>query len=107
MKLKAKDLRLMGKDELAAKLNELRKEMIKHNAQIATGTTPKSPGQIRNTKKTIAKIMTLLCEKSKPAVKAEQAKLDTKNPEAMKAKLSEPQKKLGGKRNQPVSGTSS
>jgi len=58
--MKIKDLRSMPKEDLNSKLIELRKELIKHNAQIATGTTPKSPGQIREIKKTIAKIMTIV-----------------------------------------------
>ena len=47
----------MGKEELDNKLKDLRKELMKLNAQIATGTTPKSPGQVRQIKKTIAKIL--------------------------------------------------
>jgi large subunit ribosomal protein L29 len=58
--MKTKDLRSMSKVELNSKLTELRKELIKHNAQISTGTTPKSPGQVREIKKTIAKIMTVV-----------------------------------------------
>lgn len=58
--MKAKDLRSMSKTDLNSKLTELRKELIKHNAQIATGTTPKSPGQVREVKKTIAKILTIV-----------------------------------------------
>ncbi len=50
----------MSKKDLNAKLTELRKELIKHNAQIATGTTPKSPGQVKEVKKTIAKILTIV-----------------------------------------------
>ncbi|MFH0977959.1 MAG: 50S ribosomal protein L29 [Candidatus Woesearchaeota archaeon] len=50
----------MQKSELEAKLSELRKDLMKQNAQIATGTTPKSPGQIRNSKRTIARILTQL-----------------------------------------------
>jgi large subunit ribosomal protein L29 len=61
--MKIKDLRQMPKEELLNKLRELKKEIIKHNAQIATGTTPKSPGQVRQSKKTVAKILTLLKEK--------------------------------------------
>ncbi|MCH8905235.1 MAG: 50S ribosomal protein L29, partial [Bacteroidetes bacterium] len=53
----------MNEKQLTEKLIELRKDMIKQNAQVATGTTPKSPGQIRNMKKTVARIMTLLREK--------------------------------------------
>jgi len=58
--MKIKDLRSMSKEDLNSKLIELRKELIKHNAQIAVGTTPKSPGQVRGVKKTIAKIMTIV-----------------------------------------------
>ena len=58
--MKSRDLKSMQKGELLGKLNELKKELIKHNAQIATGTTPKSPGQVKETKKTIAKILTIL-----------------------------------------------
>jgi len=61
--MKIKDMRQMPKEELLNKLRELKKELIKHNAQIATGTTPKSPGQVRQAKKTVAKILTLLKEK--------------------------------------------
>ena len=57
---KIKDLQSMSKEDLSSKLFELRKELIKHNAQIATGTTPKSPGQVREVKKTIAKILTIV-----------------------------------------------
>lgn len=58
--MKKKELKLMSKEDLKAKLDELKKELMKFNTQIATGTTPKSPGQIKNTKKTIAKILTFL-----------------------------------------------
>lgn len=53
----------MSDEDLRSKLLELRKEMVKHNAQISTGTTPKSPGQVKQVKKTIAKILTLFNEK--------------------------------------------
>lgn len=78
--MKIKELRGMSKEDLDSKLIELRKEMIKHNAQIATGTTPKSPGQVREIKKTIAKILTIGArkeqevKKSKPEVKKTEAK---------------------------------
>ncbi|MBR9690080.1 50S ribosomal protein L29 [Candidatus Woesearchaeota archaeon] len=61
--MKIKELRSLGEKELNSKIEEIRKELMKLNAQIATGTTPKSPGQIKNYKKTIAKIYTLLEEK--------------------------------------------
>ena len=60
MALKIKEIESMGSEELKTKLEELKKELIKHNAQIATGTNPKSPGQVRVMKKTIARILTVL-----------------------------------------------
>ncbi|MBW2988983.1 50S ribosomal protein L29 [Candidatus Woesearchaeota archaeon] len=65
--MKIKELRSMGKEDLEAKLAELRKELIKLNAQIATGTTPKSPGQAKQIKKNIARILTILNEKKPEA----------------------------------------
>lgn len=58
-----KELKNMNKGDLKAKLLELRKELIKENAQIAVGTTPKSPGQIKQMKKTVARIIQLLNNK--------------------------------------------
>lgn len=64
--MKIKDLRSLSKEERKSKLSELHKELIKNNAQIATGTTPKSPGQVKEIKKTIAKILTIASEKKEP-----------------------------------------
>ena len=78
--MKTKDLRSMSKDDMKSKLIELRKELIKHNAQIATGTTPKSPGQVRELKKTIAKIMTVVStsKETKEAAKPSEKKAEEK-----------------------------
>lgn len=65
--MKFKELKTMQKTELKEKKNELYKELIKENAQIATGTTPKNPGKIKLTKKTIARINMLLVEETKKA----------------------------------------
>jgi large subunit ribosomal protein L29 len=61
--MKIKEIRGMSKEDLGAKLGELKKELVKINAQISTGTTPKSPGQVKQVKKNIAKIITILKEK--------------------------------------------
>lgn len=58
--MKFKELNAASKEELEAKLAELRKELIKEYAQVSTGTVPKNPGQIRNARRTIAKIKTAL-----------------------------------------------
>lgn len=57
--MKAKELKLMNEPDLENKVLELKKELMKVNSQIATGTAPKSPGKVRTMKKTIAKILTI------------------------------------------------
>ena len=63
MTIKIKELRQNSEEELNKKKDELRKELLKLNAQVATSTTPKSPGQLRENKKTIAKILTVIGKK--------------------------------------------
>ncbi len=63
--MKIKEIRELSKEDLNIKLIELKKELIKQNAQISTGTTPKSPGQIKQIKKTIARIMMVLGQKER------------------------------------------
>ncbi len=58
--MKKKELKLMSNADMKGKLDDLKKELMKFNTQIATGTTPKSPGQIKTTKKDIARILTIL-----------------------------------------------
>ena len=62
--MKIKDIRGMGSEDIKNKMTELKKELMKIRAQVAAGTTPKSPGQIKNIKKKIAKILTTTKEKS-------------------------------------------
>ena len=57
------DLQQLTSEELNAKLLEFQKELIKLNAQIATGTTPKSPGHVKKIKKNIARVYTLMNKK--------------------------------------------
>ena len=65
--MKAKELRLMNEADLDSKSMELKKELMKLNSQIAIGTAPKSPGKVKEIKKTLAKILTIKQEKnSKP-----------------------------------------
>jgi large subunit ribosomal protein L29 len=63
MKIRIKEIKSMPVEDLKSRLEELRKDLIKQNAQIATGTTPKSPGQIKQMKKTIARILTVMKNK--------------------------------------------
>lgn len=62
--MKIKDLKSMGALELTDKLVELQKELVKLNAQIATKTALKNPSKVKNVKKGIARVKSLLKEKS-------------------------------------------
>lgn len=71
--MKVKELKIMNELELDSKSIELKKELMKINSQIAIGTLPKSPGKIREMKRTIAKIHTIKGEKSKKDTKSKEA----------------------------------
>lgn len=58
--MKIKELMSLPHAELKIKLQEIATELMKENAQIAIGTTPKNPGNIRELKKTRAKILMIL-----------------------------------------------
>ncbi len=62
MKIKNSELRKLNKQELANKLLDLKKDLLKINAQIAAGTVPENPGNVKNVKKTVARIMTIMNE---------------------------------------------
>ena len=68
---KKKELGMMTKADLLSKMEELKKELIKENAQVATGTVPKNPGQIKAMKKTIARIITILKTKHSKKIEEE------------------------------------
>ena len=53
--MKYKQLLALAEVDREKKLIESKKELLKLNAQVLSGTTPKSPGQIKQYKKTIAK----------------------------------------------------
>ena len=64
-RMKAKEIRSTDKSVINEKLSELKKELVKINAQIAIGTAIKNPGQVRKIKKTLARILTIQQEKNK------------------------------------------
>lgn len=55
--IKKKDFNKMKQEELAKKLEDLQKELLKVNTQIYAGTVPENPGRAREIKKTIARII--------------------------------------------------
>lgn len=64
--MKIKELRALGEADLKQKMLDLYKELMKDNAQVATGTIPKNPGKLRLAKKTIARINMILAQKASP-----------------------------------------
>ncbi len=63
--MKFKELKTLPDGELRGKLLELKKELIKENAQVAIGTVPKHPRKLRLAKKTIARIEMILAQSTK------------------------------------------
>ena len=56
--IRKKELNQMSEEILKSRLMDLRKELIKINAQVSTGTLPENPGRVREVKRTIARILT-------------------------------------------------
>ncbi len=67
--MKASEIRAMGKDEIIAKIKELRLELAKERAIAASGARPEKPRKIRNIKRDIARMLTILKEKEVSAAK--------------------------------------
>ena len=61
--MKAKELKALPKEELEEKLLKLKEELAKERASVASGTRPEKPKKIRNLKKDIARILTILKER--------------------------------------------
>lgn len=61
--MKSKEIRSLDEKSLDEKILELKKELVKINAQVAIGSAIKNPGQIKKIKKTIARINTIQNEK--------------------------------------------
>lgn len=58
-----KIFRSLSQNELQERLGEFKKELLKLNVQVATGANTANPGKLKQTKKNIARILTLLEEK--------------------------------------------
>jgi len=62
--LKPDEIREMEESEIKEKLEELRDELLHERGVAAMGGAPESPGRIRAIKANIARIMTIMNEKS-------------------------------------------
>lgn len=85
--IKKAEIKNMDVKRLEENLIELRKELIRINAQISTGTTPENPGNVKQLKKNIARILTYIkqeetnVEEHKEDEKIKIKKEDTKSKE--------------------------
>lgn len=69
MPLKAKDLRNIELKDLYTKLSEYREELLKHKAESRMGTL-KNTSTIKNIRKDIARMLTVINEKKKSQIKS-------------------------------------
>jgi len=77
--MKAKEIRGMDRGLAVEKMAEMKKELIKLNAQIAVGTAIKNPGQVRKIKKALARIKTIQHEKVGKHVNVKKPEADKKS----------------------------
>ena len=61
--LRIKEMRRMGNEELKERLQELRTELATEKGAIASGTRAENPGKIKELRRTIARILTVLHER--------------------------------------------
>jgi len=57
--MKINELKILSEENLKVKLNELKKELIILNSKRARGSTLEKPALIKNTRRTIARILTI------------------------------------------------
>ena len=84
------DFKQMNEVQLNEKLLDLRKELMKINTQISTGTTPENPGRVGEVKKTIARIITVI------NLKKREPKKEKKKEEKIKEKNIKEERKTNG-----------
>ena len=62
-KKKMDELRGLVQADLESKLMDLRAELAKERSLVASGTRPENPGKIRATRRTIARLLTIINER--------------------------------------------
>lgn len=58
--MRTKDIREMSNEELEKKITDLKNDLMKDKAQVSSGAPPKSPALIRNRRRDIARMKTIL-----------------------------------------------
>jgi len=67
--MKKIEFKQLSKEQLKEKYNDLRKDLMRLNTQRATKTVPENPGNIKNLRRNIARILTLIKQKNSTEVK--------------------------------------
>ncbi|MBI4447362.1 50S ribosomal protein L29 [Candidatus Woesearchaeota archaeon] len=78
------ELKGLSVKDLGEKMVQLRKELMKINTQISTGTVPESPGKVKQIKKTIARIKMISHQKNNQSTR-----INEKNMEVISKKADE------------------
>lgn len=58
--LKARAARDLSQEDLEKRMKELKLELAKERGKIAVGGVPENPGRIREVRRTVARIMTVM-----------------------------------------------
>ncbi len=61
--MRISEVRELGENALQEKLSELKAELAREKALIASGTRPEKPGKTRKTRKAIARLLTVMRER--------------------------------------------
>ena len=61
--VKKKEIKQLDSQGLKSKLGDLKKDLMKINAQRSSGSSIENPGRIKHTKRTIARIKTYMKNK--------------------------------------------
>jgi large subunit ribosomal protein L29 len=67
--LKPDEIRDMSQEEIKLKLQELRGELARERALVSSGGSLDNPGKIKELRRTIARVLTILKETQKRGVK--------------------------------------
>lgn len=60
--LQAEDIRELSYEQMQEKLDELRQELFTERSKIASGGAPENPGRLKELRRTIARVKTIMNE---------------------------------------------
>ncbi len=72
------EFKQMNITQLKEKLTELRKDLMKTNTQRATHTIPENPGNIKQIRRNIARMLTFMKQKSNQSNQSNQREVKSK-----------------------------